>query len=287
MMRIIAGHPLKEFCVSLLSELIAELFVLIEANRESDGALQGAHDQVESAIGQLQATTVDSSNLLVAEGLARLRSGLEKIEEARALLEGGNSAMEQYVTGPLLGGSGGGGGIPPGKPPTPAPPPEPERRPSSEPSGAGPPAVTRPRLAPDPTRRPTGRPAKIEGKQTKRRSLEKENESAQVLARAGYDIEQNPPPNPAGKEPDYRIQGEYWDCYAPTGNSTRTIHTEVRDKVKEGQADRIILNLDECGASRADIRARLERSPIRGLREIKVIERGQITQFYPWDSEAA
>ncbi|MEV3934383.1 hypothetical protein AB0K52_00165 [Glycomyces sp. NPDC049804] len=146
--------------------------------------------------------------------------------------------------------------------------------------------VTLPRLAPDATRRPGGRPAAIKGKDTKQRSLEKENESAEVLARAGFDIEQNPPPKPNGKEPDYRIQDEYWDCYAPTGNSPRTIYSQLHDKVREGQAERIILNLDLSGASRDDVRARLERYPIRGLREIKIIEQGEITQFYPWESEA-
>lgn len=34
--------------------------------------------------------------------------------------------------------------------------------------------------------------------------LRRENESADTLARDGYDVEQNPPPKPNGKEPDYK-----------------------------------------------------------------------------------
>ncbi|GAA2161809.1 hypothetical protein GCM10010403_05190 [Glycomyces rutgersensis] len=33
-------------------------------------------------------------------------------------------------------------------------------------------------------------------------------------------------------------------------------------------------------------RTRLERYPIRGLQEIKIIEHGEITQFYPPETEA-
>jgi hypothetical protein len=276
--------------VSLLSELIAQLHALIDQNRDTDRSIQGACDQVEAAIGQLQVTTTGSSSALVAEGLGQLRAGLEKLEETRTLLAAGNAAMEQYIAGPLLGGgAGGGGGAPPGQPPTPAPPPPgpgPELRRSSNPSETQPIAVMRPQLAPDPARRPSGPPTKIEGKETKRRSLEKENESAVTLARAGYDIEQNPPPKPNGKEPDYLVQGEYFDCYSPTGDSARTIYGQLHKKVSEGQADRIVLNLDLSGASRQDIRARMERYPIQGLKEIKIVEQGVIEQFYPWESEA-
>jgi hypothetical protein len=40
--------------------------------------------------------------------------------------------------------------------------------------------------------------------------LRRENEWADVLAENGYDVEQNPPPKPNGKKPDYRIEGEYF-----------------------------------------------------------------------------
>lgn len=281
--------------MSLLSELIAQLNALIEQSRETQGQLQGAHDQVEGVIGHLQVATVDSSNPLVAEGLSQLQVGQGKLEEARALLESGNVVMGQYVTGPLLGGgTGGGGGTPPGKPPAPTPssePEEPDPRESSDPSGVQPVVeVTRPRFAPDADRSPRGKPASVADTGGNPTDIDRENDAATTLAKAGYDIEQNPLARPNGRRPDYMIDGEWWDCYAPRGTSTRTIHTAIRDKVGKSdadrQADRIILNLDGCSVSPDEIRARLKRSPIRGLQEIKIVKGGKVTQFYPWDVEA-
>ncbi|WP_026930199.1 hypothetical protein [Glycomyces tenuis] len=149
--------------------------------------------------------------------------------------------------------------------------------------------ATRPRFAPDPARRPSGEPAVIEGSAGKQEDLRKENESAAVLATAGYDIEQNPPARHNGREPDYRMQGEYWDCYAPGGDNLRTVETAIRRKVGKTeakcQADRIILNLDNFDLDHTMIRAHLERFPIRRLKEIKIVKHGTVTQFYPWDSE--
>jgi hypothetical protein len=145
------------------------------------------------------------------------------------------------------------------------------------------PAVTKPLHAPDASRRPTGAPTDLDGSKT--RSLERENESALILARAGYDVEQNPA-SATAKKPDYRIQGELWDCYAPDGSNAKNIRKAMRNKVSKQQASRIILNLDDCDAGPAEIKAVLQRDPIRGLEEIKIVHKGEVTQFYPWDSEA-
>lgn len=145
-------------------------------------------------------------------------------------------------------------------------------------------SITKPAHPPDPSRRPSGPATTLDGDKT--RSLERENESAIVLARAGYDVEQNPSSS-STKRPDYRIQGEVWDCYAPQGSNTKNIRAGMRKKVRKEQAARIILNLDDCGASPAEIRAYLERDPIRGLEEIKIIHNGEVKQFYPWHSEGA
>jgi hypothetical protein len=278
--------------VSLLSELIAQLTALIEQSRQAEAEIQGARAAAEGALALVQAATVDSSSPLVAEGAGQWLAAMEKLDEARALLAAGDQSMSGYINGPLLGGaggsSGGGGSKPTGAPPTPAPPPEPES--SRGPSGGSRSGdVTRPRFAPDPDRRPSGPATELQGTAANKEDLRRENETAKVLAEAGYDIEQNPATTSNGKNPDYLIEGEVWDCYSPRGSSTRTIHTAIREKVGRGgedqQADRIILNLDACGASVAEIRARLERSPIRRLREIKIVKDGNVTQFYPWDSE--
>jgi hypothetical protein len=88
--------------------------------------------------------------------------------------------------------------------------------------------------------------------------------------------------NAYGKKPDYRIEGKYFDCYAPSTDNLTTIRKHLSGKVKEHQADRIILNLDDCPRSMPEIRSILERRPIAGLNEILVIQNGNIVQFYPF-----
>ncbi|MGH3896729.1 MAG: hypothetical protein ACRDTA_00460, partial [Pseudonocardiaceae bacterium] len=58
------------------------------------------------------------------------------------------------------------------------------------------------------------------------RSLNRENDSAEILARAGYDVEQNPSV-PGDKEPDYRIEGLIFDNYAPTTGNVRNIADRI------------------------------------------------------------
>jgi Contact-dependent growth inhibition CdiA C-terminal domain len=70
----------------------------------------------------------------------------------------------------------------------------------------------------------------------------------------GFDVEQNPPPKPNGKEPDYKIEGEYFDCYAPDSNKLDNVRDQISRKVKLGQADRIILNLDDSPRSMDEIK---------------------------------
>ncbi|MCD0446272.1 hypothetical protein LO763_21910 [Glycomyces sp. A-F 0318] len=101
--------------MSTLSDLVARLRGLIEGTKEASTALKTAHDQVERATAALQATTVGSSNPLVAEGLGQLQTVRQQIEEAQMLLNAGNGTMEQYVQGRL--GNGGSDGTPTGKPP--------------------------------------------------------------------------------------------------------------------------------------------------------------------------
>lgn len=220
----------------------------------------------------------------------RTRSAVSKLETQQATAAGLEASVNQIqaaveaLRGPDAGGS------PPAGRPSSAVPPEPGTRSPSKSLGTQPIAVTRPRFAPDPARRPGGMPTNVEETGGNPTDIRRENEAAKTLAEAGYDIEQNPGRRPNGKAPDYMIDGQWWDCYSPTGASSRTIHTEIRRKVGKSeadrQADRIILNLDGCGASAEEIRARLERSPIRGLQEIKIVKSGKVTQFYPWDTEA-
>lgn len=113
--------------MSLLAELIVSLRAMVDAARESAGAIRAAGDQVEGSLEQVRAATVGSNSPLVAEGDGQLQAALDKIDEAAVFLEAGNRSWEAYIAGPLLGGgSAGGGGSSPGQPSMPAAP-EPAR----------------------------------------------------------------------------------------------------------------------------------------------------------------
>jgi uncharacterized protein YukE len=135
---------------------------------------------------------------------------------------------------------------------------------------------------PDPGRKPRGERTKAHPTKKTDRGLRRENESADTLAQNGYDVEQNPPTNAKGKNPDYKIEGEYFDAYAPSSKNLDNIRDEISGKVKEGQTERVVLNLDDCPRSTEDIRGVLERKPITNLKEIIVVKDGKVIPFYPF-----
>jgi hypothetical protein len=145
---------------------------------------------------------------------------------------------------------------------------------------------TRPSMAPDPHRTPRGTRTRAHPTKNKDRPLRRENESADTLSRDGYDVEQNPPPKPNGKEPDYKVEGEYMDCYSPTSadpdNVRDQISSKLRDKAGNLQADRIVLNLDDSPLSNDQIKDILTRKPIADLKEIIVVRGGKSVPFFPF-----
>lgn len=52
-----------------------------------------------------------------------------------------------------------------------------------------------------------------------RRSLIRENEAAETIAKNGYNIEQDPVIEGTTRNPDYLIEGEIFDCYSPAENT--------------------------------------------------------------------
>ncbi|MGW6918070.1 CdiA C-terminal domain-containing protein [Kitasatospora sp. NPDC054939] len=117
---------------------------------------------------------------------------------------------------------------------------------------------------------------------TTRRAFERENESAQILAKKGYKVEQNPDVPGTTKNPDYRVEGEVADCYAPTAKNPRSIATGIQKKVDDGQADRIVLNLSDSEVDLAAMRKQLNDWPIDGLKEVTVIDKaGNVVPLYP------
>ena len=115
------------------------------------------------------------------------------------------------------------------------------------------------------------------------RGLIRENESAIILARAGYNVEQKP--TVSGKEnPDYKIEGRIFDCYAPSTAKVYNIVDTIASKVGKGQTDRIVLNLDDSKVSLEALRQQLTSNPIPNLLEIIIIKGETILEFFPFDA---
>ncbi|HEU5130411.1 MAG TPA: hypothetical protein VFU12_20700 [Glycomyces sp.] len=147
---------------------------------------------------------------------------------------------------------------------------------------------TRPSLPPDQSRAPGGSPTFIspgssgEGQE----NHQAENDAAVVLARHGYPVEQNPPTRTNGKNPDYRIEGNYWDCYAIRTDNIEQVRKAIRRKVKpkDGnvQAERIVLSFDASAPggpstiTPEEIESLLQRKPVTGLKEVKVVKDGRV-----------
>ncbi|MEU3621311.1 hypothetical protein BS329_08110 [Amycolatopsis coloradensis] len=142
---------------------------------------------------------------------------------------------------------------------------------------------TEPSGKPDPNAEPDGHPTRIRDQddaETKR-SLQRENESATTLAKAGYKVEQNPDV-PGDKNPDYKIEGEVFDNYAPKTANARNIASEIQGKIDKEQTERVVLNLADSNVDPEKLRAQLRDWPIEGLKEIKVIDKnGNVVNFYP------
>jgi hypothetical protein len=130
------------------------------------------------------------------------------------------------------------------------------------------------------TGRPT-RPGPKEKDEQALKRIERENESARILAENGYHVEQNPPPNQYNKLPDYKINGQYADCYTPRSSNARNILDEVAEKVNTRQADQIILNLDDSQVTIEALQKALKENPIDGLRSIIIIRNRELISFYP------
>ncbi|QRN97376.1 hypothetical protein JRI60_52005 [Archangium violaceum] len=113
------------------------------------------------------------------------------------------------------------------------------------------------------------------------RGRERENESARLLAENGYDVEQNPPAKTNGKNPDYKINGQYADCYAPSTNNPRNIRDTIARKVNQQQADRIVLNLEDSRVTLEALKKQLLDNPIADLKELIAIRDGQLILLHP------
>jgi hypothetical protein len=143
--------------------------------------------------------------------------------------------------------------------------------------------LTAPSGKPNPANRPSGRRTEAHPTRFPDRGRRRENESADVLAYNGYQVEQNPGTKSNGKKPDYKVEGEYFDCYSPTSGNLDQIRKGMRKKVVEEQSSRIVLSLDDCPCSRDEIAALLRRKPLQGLEQVLVVKDGQVDRLFPFD----
>ncbi|MEV7324634.1 putative T7SS-secreted protein [Streptomyces sp. NPDC093970] len=143
---------------------------------------------------------------------------------------------------------------------------------------------TKPSGQPDPDARPRGKPESLSKKDDSEtiRAKGREVHSAETLAKQGYDVEQSPGRRPNGTKPDFRIEGQIFDNYAPTTSSPRSIWTAVETKVDKEQTERVVLNLGDSNADMGALRKQFNDWPKAGLKEVLVIDReGNIVHLYP------
>lgn len=137
----------------------------------------------------------------------------------------------------------------------------------------------------DPDAKPRGPRTKISENMSDEniRSLTRENEAAETLAKKGYDIEQNPSISGTTRNPDYIIEGKVFDCYSPTADkSVRGIWSTIYEKViTKGQTKRVILNLDDWSGSISELVSQLKSYKIDGLEEVIVVMGEEVTSIYP------
>lgn len=151
-----------------------------------------------------------------------------------------------------------------------------------------------PSMQPDAARKALGTAETIRSGADERmkRGITRQNEAAQVLAKVGYDVEQQPQitdidrmSNPwfkGTRKPDYKVEGEIFDGYAPDANTTaKNIRDYVEDKVEERQTRRIVLNLDDSKVTLEELAKAIKHQPVLDLEQILVVKNGQITKFFP------
>jgi contact-dependent growth inhibition (CDI) system CdiA-like toxin len=130
---------------------------------------------------------------------------------------------------------------------------------------------------------PRGRPAtwKPTDNAETERGRRRENESAQVYAEHGFDVEQNPS-FPGAKDPDFRIEGKIFDSFAPArGKSVRNIWSVARGKVADDQTRRVSLNLDDSDVSIDQLKEQFGRWHIQDLEEVIVVRDRKIYRIFP------
>ncbi|MGJ0395016.1 MAG: hypothetical protein ACR65U_02140 [Methylocystis sp.] len=109
-----------------------------------------------------------------------------------------------------------------------------------------------------------------------RRGAEQENKSAHILWLYGHNVEQKPDV-PGPKRPDYRIDGEVFDNYAPKTNNVRNVWRTVFEKIEENQTRNVVINLQDSNLTLSQIEEQFRAHPISNLGKIWILDqRGKL-----------
>lgn len=142
---------------------------------------------------------------------------------------------------------------------------------------------TEPSMPYDPNRVPGGQREPITPSMSseKKRGLMRQHQAADTLSQNGYAVEEHLPSN-TKKSPELTVEGNVFDVNAPTSDNVEQVRKGMSRKVREGQTDRIVLNLADTNVNVEDVKAILDRKPIQGLQEVIVITKdGDIVHILP------
>ena len=103
------------------------------------------------------------------------------------------------------------------------------------------------------------------------RSLNRQNESAEILSNRGLDVAHLPNMGKKGGNPDSDIKNRPADVYSPNSKNPNTIRDNMIHKVEHQAAD-IVLNIIDSPLSSTDILKFLDEKPVNGLKNLYLID---------------
>jgi filamentous hemagglutinin len=103
------------------------------------------------------------------------------------------------------------------------------------------------------------------------RSLNRQNESAEILSNRGLDVTHLPNTGKKGGNPDLDINSKPADVYSPKSKNPNTIRDNMIHKV-DHQAPDIVLNITDSPLSSIEILDFLDENPVSGLQSLYLID---------------
>ncbi|MEQ4454236.1 hypothetical protein ABNT06_22880 [Kosakonia sacchari] len=75
------------------------------------------------------------------------------------------------------------------------------------------------------------------------------------------------------KDPDYRVNGEIFDNYAPSSSSVRNIWSGIKEKINSGQTQNVVINMSDTKVPLPVLQQQLSKWPIMGLDKVIVVDK--------------